>query len=91
MKSRLSKRLSPKAKKLALLGEEGQRVKAFVQLAPQADIDSLRDEIAGLRGLVTASMVETRSLSVEVDVDQLEKVANLKGVLYVDAGSRFRR
>ena len=91
MKVRLSNRLSPKAKKLALLGEEGEFVSALVKVAPNADVDALQLELTGLGAQISSWMARTRLLTIAVKASQLETLTNLEDVAYVDVATEYRR
>lgn len=90
MKTRLSGRLSPAAKKQLLTGA-GRPVQALLQVAPVADLPALCEQLAALGAAAGSWMEETRLLSAEVPADRLAEVAELEGVVYVDAATAYRR
>jgi hypothetical protein len=90
MKTRLSGRLSPEAKKRFLTAAE-EPVSALLQVAPTADLPALRASLEAAGGRLGSWMEETRLLSVEIAAGRLEEVADLPGVAYVDAATAWRR
>ena len=91
VKARLSRRLSPQARKLVLRQSREESVRALVQVAPTADLEALRAELEGHGAKVSSWMEETRLLTIEVDVGHLAEVAELPGVTYVDVATAYRR
>jgi len=66
-------------------------VNALLQVAPTADLPALRTSLEACGGRVGSWMEETRLLSVELPAGQLGEVADLPGVVYVDAATAWRR
>ena len=90
MKTRLSSRLSPGAKKQFLSAGTGDTFQGLLQVAPTADIPSLHRELAAVGGTVRSWMEETRLMSVEIPAERLPEVADFQGVTYVEAGTKYR-
>lgn len=90
MKHRLSSRLSPRAKKMALTGGEEVPVRALIQVAPAADPDELRGALAAVGAEAGSWSSETRLLVAEIPAGALARVAELPGVVYVEAESPYR-
>jgi hypothetical protein len=91
MKARLSSRLSPGAKKQLLSAGQGQVLKSLLSVAPAADVRDLRRELAACGATVHSWMEEARLLSVDIPVERLAEVADLPGVVYVEAETRYSR
>lgn len=90
MKTRLSGRLSPAAKKQLLTGA-GRPVQALLQVAPVCDLPALREQLAALGATAGSWLEETRLLSAEIPADRLGEAADLPGVVYLDAATAYRR
>ena len=91
MKARLSSRLSPGAKKQLLGAAEGDRFHGLLQVAPTANLPVLRRELAAVGATIQSWMEEARLMSVDVPAARLAEVADLQGVTYVEAGTRYSR
>ena len=91
MKARLSKRLSPRAKKLVLLEDERARIRALVQVAPSTSPETFRAALEEQGAEVSSWNEETRLLAVELEVGQLNELADHEGVVYIDTATDYRR
>lgn len=91
MKAKLSSRLSPTAKKQLLSAREGDMCQGLLQIAPAADVPSLRRDLAAVGASVQSWMEETRLMSVQVPAERLGEVADLQGVTYVEAAGKYQR
>jgi hypothetical protein len=91
MKYRISSKLSPKAKKALLTAREGQRLSCLLEVSPSRNVQGLRRELEALGGEIKSWTEETHSMSVEMDASNLEDLANLEGVVYVETGERYSR
>ena len=91
MKVRLSGRLSPQAKKLVLAAAPDRPVRLHLQVAPAADRDALAKELEAAGATVGAWLEEPRLLAIEAPAASLERIAELPGVVYVDAATAYRR
>lgn len=91
MKVKLSSRLSPGAKKEFLAARGAEVFHGLLQVAPAADLPDLRQNLAAIGGTVQSWMEEARLMSVDVPARRLPEVADLKGVTYVEAGSKYSR
>lgn len=90
MKRRLSKRLSPKAKKLCLQSSMEEPVSGLISVSAMVDEASLRTAIES-RGIVIRSWLkEARLVTVDASVGQLPELAELDGVVYIEAGEAYR-
>lgn len=90
MKRHFSRRLSPRARRAALLGNQGEPVGALLQAAASAQIHDLKHQLEQRGAKVGAWMEETRLLAVEVDAPMLESIAEIPGVVYVDMATTYR-
>ena len=89
MKRRLSKRLSPKAKKLCLQSGTDEPVSGLIRVSATVDEESLRTAIES-RGMVVRSWLKEANLvTVDASVGQLSELAELDGVVYVEADERY--
>lgn len=90
VKKQFSRRLSPQARRAALLGGEGEIVRALVQVAASADFEELKERLAQEGAEVGAWMEETRLLTVTIESARLEALAQLPGVIYVEVATTYR-
>ena len=88
MVQRLPRRLSPKAKQRLVRAGPDDDVRALVSVA--AGADDLIDRVAALGGTVQAWDRETGLLSVDLPAAQLGHLAELSGVVHVDADDLYR-
>jgi len=91
MIARLSSRLSPGAKKQLMGAADGELFHGLLQVAPTADVPVLRRELAAAGATIKSWMEEARLMSIDVPADRLAEVADLRGVTYVEAGTRYSR
>ncbi|HSK92362.1 MAG TPA: hypothetical protein VK875_13740 [Euzebyales bacterium] len=89
MQHRLPSNLSPRAKRLLLMADAQQPVRALVQVAPAVDVGELERHIVELGGTVESRMPDTGLVGIEVPAAQLEALAGLDGVVYVEAGGAY--
>lgn len=84
---KLSPRLSPQAKQLVL--QAGKQVVAgAAEVSAVADPAALRKGVEGLGGKVRTAAGAGRVMTFEVPADQLSKLADLDGVMYVASAER---
>jgi len=91
VKTRLSGRLSPGAKKRLLAAAPGDVVRCLLSVAPAADVEALRRALAEHGATVQSWLEETRLLSADVPAERLAEVADLPGVVYVEAATGYSR
>ena len=89
MKTRLSNKLSPRAKKAAVLNSHQEMVDGHLLLAPNVDIKAIRDRLEDLSVSVGHYNKDTCQLSVSVPANQLNAVAHIDGVVYVEAATNY--
>ena len=89
MKTKLSSRLSPGAKKQLLSAREGEILHSLLQVSPTADVPSLRQDLAAVGAAVRSWMEETRLMSVDIPAERLTEVADFRGVTYVEAATKY--
>ena len=90
MVQRLPRRLSPKAKYTLVRAGVGERVPTLVSVAAVADPDDLMSRVAALGGTARSWNSETGLLTVDMPAVQLGYLAELDGVVHVDAGDVYR-
>lgn len=91
MMQRLPRNLSPKAKRwLVRATTDDDRVRSVVMVAATADSDDLTRGVAALGGTAQSWSGETRLLTVELPAVQLGNLAELNGVVHVDADDIYR-
>jgi hypothetical protein len=91
MKAKLSSRLSPGAKKQLLSAREGEVLHSLLQVAPTANVPGLCQELEAVGAAVRSWMEETRLMSIDIPAERLADVADLQGVTYVEAGTKYFR
>ncbi|MCO1654147.1 hypothetical protein [Pseudonocardia humida] len=90
MVQRLPRTLSPRAKHRLVRAGADERVRTLVRVAPTADPDDLLARVAGLGGAVSSWSPETGLLAVELPAARLGGLAELDGVVHVDADDAYR-
>lgn len=90
MVERLPRRLSPRAKyRLARAGAD-ERVRTLVTVAPPTASDTLLDGVTALGGAVQSWDRETGLITIDLPAAQLGRLAELSGVVQVDADDRYQ-
>lgn len=90
MTQRLPRNLSPKAKHRLIRAGTDDRVRSVVMVAATTDSDDLTRGVAALGGTAQSWSGETRLLTVELPAVQLGNLAELNGVVHVDADDIYR-
>ncbi len=90
MAQRLPRRLSPKARYRLVRAGADERVRTLVKVAAVADPDELIGRVAALGGTVLSWDRETGLLTADLLAVQLGRLAELDGVVHVDAGDVYR-
>jgi hypothetical protein len=90
MPERLPQNLSPRAKKQLLTSNAGEVVQVMAEVGPSADQTRIRDEVAHLGGVVRSWSSESRLLALEIPAASLDKLAQLRGVVYVESAEPYR-
>jgi hypothetical protein len=91
MVQRLPRRLSPKAKYRLVRAGAGERVRTLVKVAAVADSDNLISRVVTLGGTAQSWNSETGLLTVDLPATELGNLAELDGVVHVDAGDVYRQ
>ncbi len=91
MAQRLPRRLSPKAKYLLVRAGADERVRTLVSVAAIANSDDLISRVTALGGTAQSWNSETGLLTVDMPATQLGNLAELDGVVHVDAGDVYRQ
>jgi hypothetical protein len=90
MAQHLSRRLSPKAKYRLVSAGADERVRALVRVAGVADSHDLISRVTALGGTAQSWDGETGLLTVDVPAAELGALAELDGVVHVDAEDVYR-
>ena len=90
MAQRLPRRLSPKAKYRLVRAGADERVRTLVSVARIADSDELISRVSALGGTPQSWDSETGLLTVDMPAVELGHLAELDGVVHVDAGDVYR-
>ena len=89
MKYKLSNKLSPRAKKLFLKSASNQPVPLLIQFASTLSVSELIDEIKELGGTYRNYIGEGNLLTVELEPAKLNQLAELRGVTYIEAQTKY--
>ena len=90
MKDALSRRLAPSAKRLQLRSAENDRATALVQVASTVDAEAFRREVEARGGMIRSWLRPANVVSVEFPARALSELADLPGVVYVEAAQAYR-
>lgn len=85
---KLSSRLSPQAKKLALRAGK-EPVAGLAEVAPTADVDQLCKHVEKQGGKARATLANAHLLAFEIGADHLAELADLDGVVYVTTAEKY--
>jgi len=92
VKRQLPKNLAPGARKLVMTNsDEGTLVSISLEYASDKKRESIERSLVDLGVNIKAVQQETRNMSLETSSANLEAIADLDGVVYVDANSKLRR
>jgi hypothetical protein len=89
MTHRLPKKLSPKAKKLVLMAEQGHKTNCLVNVSASSQRAKLGTALQTLGAEVSTWNNETNLISLTIPDERLVELATLNGILYVDVGERY--
>jgi hypothetical protein len=89
MAQRLPRRLSPRARYRLVRAGADERVRTVVKVAAVADSDELISRVTALGGTARSWDRETGLLTVDLPAVQLGELAELDGVVHVDAGDVY--
>lgn len=89
-RKRFSRRLSPQAKKAAMLSAPEERVRVLIQLSAAADPEKLESALREQGADPGAWMEETLLLSAEIAAGRLEWLSEQPGVVYVEVATTYR-
>jgi hypothetical protein len=90
MTQALSQRLGPRAKRIALRGPASLRVSGLVEVGACVRREAFERAIHQLGGTIRSWPEGQRVTTVEIDAGQLSALADLTGVMYVEAGETCR-
>ena len=90
MSNPLSNRLAPSAKKLQMRSSESDRVSSLVQVAPSIDPETFRREVAARGGVIRSWIDQANLITIEIAARRLSELADLAGVVYVEAAQTYR-
>jgi len=92
VKRQLPKNLAPGARKLVMTrSDKGTLVSISLEYASDKKRESIERSLVDLGVNIKAVQQETRNMSLETSSANLEAIADLDGVVYVDANSKLRR
>lgn len=87
---RLPRNLSPRAKRRLMQAEAGEQVRTLVKVAASVDSAAVADGAAAIGGTTGSWSEATRLLAVQLPAVQLGRLAELDGVVHVDADDLYR-
>ncbi|HKM55490.1 MAG TPA: hypothetical protein VJY33_18950 [Isosphaeraceae bacterium] len=87
----LSKHLGPSAKKIAMRSVGDERVSTLIQVAPSIDRQAFQGQVAANGGTVQSWMPEASLVTVEISAKHLSELADMKGVVYVEASQKYQQ
>jgi hypothetical protein len=88
---RLSKRLSPQAKKAVLTSPPEALVLVMAEIGSVTQLAAVRRELARLAAVERSWSAESRLLTLETRVGDLAALAAVAGVVHVDLAAAYRR
>jgi hypothetical protein len=89
MSQKLSSKLSPQAKKAVMLGSN-QPVVALMQMAPSADRVATEHALQALDADLRSWSDTTGVATIALPADNLDRLADLEGVVYIEIGERYQ-
>jgi hypothetical protein len=90
MNAPASERLGPSARKLLLRSNEDERVSSLVHVVASIDLESFRREVERTGGTIRSWLADTNLVPIEVGAGHLSALADLPGVVYVEAAQTYR-
>jgi len=87
----LSKHLGPSAKRIAMRSRGDERVSTLILVAPSIDRQAFQGQVAAHGGTVQSWMPEASLVTVEIGAKHLSELADMQGVVYVEAGQNYRQ
>ena len=91
MSQSLSKHLGPSAKKIVMRFVGDERVSTLIQIAPSIDRQAFQGKVAANGGTVQSWMPEASLVTVEISAKHLSELADMKGVVYVEASQKYQQ
>jgi hypothetical protein len=90
MERQASPRLGPRAKRIFLRATPEDSVSALVEVAPSIDQNAFRDKLAAWGGSVRRWPDRSGTVTVALKAEYLSQLADLAGVVFVEAGEAYR-
>jgi len=87
----LSKHLGPSAKMIAMRSVGDERVSTLIQVAPSIDHQVFQGDVTAHGGTVRSWMPEANLVTVEISAKHLSELADMKGVVYVEASQKYQQ
>jgi hypothetical protein len=87
----LSPKFSPKTKRMVLSGNHGAAVRSLVELSPAANEAAMASRLEELGATIRSWMDSSHVLSLDIPVERLADVANMKDVIYINTDDRMSR
>jgi hypothetical protein len=84
----LSPKFSPKTKRMVLSGNHGA-VRSLVELSPAANEQALASRFEELGATIRSWIDSTHVISLDIPIDRLADVANMKDVIYINTEDRM--
>jgi hypothetical protein len=87
----LSPKFSPKTKRMVLSGNHGVAVRSLVEFSPATDEAAMASRLKELGATICSWMDSSHVLSLDIPVERLADVANMKDVIYINTDDRMSR
>ena len=87
----LSKRLGSSAKKIALRSPGDETVSTLIQVAPSIDRLAFERDVTAYGGSLRSWLPEANVVTVDIGARHLSELADLDGVVQVEAGQKYQR
>ena len=90
MSHRLSRKLSPKAKKLLLTEScQHEKMSFLIRVSPDRSVEEICRAIRSLDGKCRTVLEETDLLIVELEAGKLSTLAQIEGVVYIEPATPY--
>lgn len=89
MKTKLSNKLGPQAKKAAITGSKGTMIDGHLIVTANADMEAIKDSLKSLQVELGHYNKDTHQLSIHVPTHQLKAVVEINGVVYLEAATKL--
>lgn len=86
---KLSKRLGPKAKRMVLQSAPTQSVSGLIQISGRVETERLRRSLEEHGATIRGWMDQDNLVTIDTEVSRLAELAEVGGVVYLEAGERY--